>query len=69
MNSLLGPNVFIKENGGAVFLAKAYRSPYDPSGIDLRKSADDGQPLIQLNPQHKISKIYKEIAEKIKQSF
>ena len=40
-----------------------------PLHIDLRKSADDGQPLFQLNPQHKISKIYKEIAEKIKQSF
>ena len=37
--------------------------------IDLRKSADDGQPLYGLNPEHKISKIYKEIAEKIKQNF
>ena len=40
-----------------------------PINIDLRVAADEGKPLVEKNPDHKISKIFKEIAKKIKESF
>ena len=40
-----------------------------PLNVDLRESADNGEPLTYAKPDHKISKIFKNIAEKIKQSF
>ena len=42
---------------------------YLPLNEDLRPSADNGEPLTYSKPDHKISKIFKGIAEKIKQSF
>ena len=42
---------------------------YLPLNEDLRTSADNGEPLIYSKPDHKISKIFISIAEKIKQSF
>jgi ATP-binding protein involved in chromosome partitioning len=42
---------------------------YLPLNEDLRISADNGEPLTYSKPDHKISKIFKNIAEKIKQSF
>ena len=40
-----------------------------PIDIDLRVAADSGKPLVEMNPDHKISKIFKEMALKVKQSF
>ena len=40
-----------------------------PLSQDLRNSADKGDPLTRSNPDHEVSKIFKIIAEKIKQSF
>ncbi len=40
-----------------------------PINIDLRVAADTGKPLFEKNPDHKISKIFKEMAKKIKESF
>ena len=40
-----------------------------PINQDLRNSADKGDPLTHSNPDHEVSKIFKDIAEKIKQSF
>ena len=40
-----------------------------PIDIDLRVAADTGKPLFEKNPDHKISKIFQEIAKKIKGSF
>tara|TARA_B100000886_G_scaffold328447_1_gene276846 strand:- start:656 stop:1450 length:795 start_codon:yes stop_codon:yes gene_type:complete len=40
-----------------------------PLSQDLRSSADNGEPITYSNPKHEISKIFKDIAEKIKQSF
>ena len=42
---------------------------YLPLNEDLRTSADSGEPLTYSTPDHKISKIFIGIAEKIKQSF
>ena len=36
---------------------------------DLRSSADKGGPLTHSDPNHEVSKLFKNIAEKIKQSF
>ena len=40
-----------------------------PINIDLRTAADNGKPLFVVNPDHKISKIFAEIAKKVKESF
>ena len=42
---------------------------YLPLNKDLRASADKGEPLTYSTPDHKISKIFISMAEKIKQSF
>ena len=42
---------------------------YLPLNEDLRTSADNGEPLTYSKPDHKISRIFKGIAEKIKQSY
>ena len=40
-----------------------------PLNDDLRSSADKGEPLTYFKPDHEISKLFKTIAERIKQSF
>ena len=40
-----------------------------PISIDLRVAADSGKPLVEENPDHKISIIFKKMAAKIKESF
>ena len=40
-----------------------------PIHKDLRNSADMGDPLTHSNPEHEVSKLFRVIAEKIKQSF
>ena len=40
-----------------------------PIHQDLRSSADKGEPLTHSYPDHEVSKLFKNIAEKIKQSF
>ena len=40
-----------------------------PIHQDLRSSADNGDPLTHSKPEHEVSKMFKEIAKKIKQSF
>ena len=40
-----------------------------PIHQDLRISGDKGEPLTHSHPNHEVSKIFKEIAEKIKKSF
>ena len=42
---------------------------YLPLNEDLRTSADNGEPLTYSKPDHKISKIFIDMAKKIKQSF
>ena len=58
--------------GGVEKLATEYNKKFlgkIPISIDLRVAADSGKPLVEQNPDHKISKIFKEMAEKIKVSF
>ena len=58
--------------GGVEKLANKYSKKFlgkVPINIDLRTAADSGQPLFSSNPNHKISKIFSEIAKNIKQSF
>jgi len=40
-----------------------------PLNIDLRIASDEGKPLFEKNPDHKISKIFSDIANKVKGSF
>ena len=40
-----------------------------PIHQDLRNSSDKGDPLTHSDPNHEVSKLFKDIAEKIKQSF
>ena len=40
-----------------------------PLDQDLRVSADNGEPLTYSKPDHEVSKLFYDIAKKIKQSF
>jgi ATP-binding protein involved in chromosome partitioning len=40
-----------------------------PFHQDLRSSADKGDPLTHSNPEHEVSKIFLDIANKIRQSL
>ena len=58
--------------GGVEKLATIYKKEFlgkIPIDIDLRVAADTGKPLVEKEPDHKISKIFIEIAKKIKGSF
>ena len=58
--------------GGVEKLAINYEKKFlgkIPIDIDLRIAADNGKPLMEANPKHKISKIFIEMAEKVKGSF
>jgi len=58
--------------GGVEKLATDYNKKFlgkIPINIDLRIAADSGKPLVEENPDHKISKIFVEIAKKVKESF
>ena len=58
--------------GGVEKLATNYNKKFlgkIPIDIDLRVAADSGKPLVEENPNHKISKIFKEIAKKVKEYF
>ena len=63
-------NIFGED--GVEKVAKDYKKEFlgkIPINIDLRVAADSGKPLVEKNPGHKISKIFIEIATKIKESF
>ena len=63
-------NIF-GENG-VEKVAKDYKKEFlgkIPIDIDLRVAADSGKPLVEENSNHKISKIFVEMAKKIKGSF
>ena len=67
-----GKNYNIFGEGGVEKAAIDYKKKFlgkIPLNIDLRIAADSGKPLVEINPDHKISKIFIEIAKKIKGSF
>ena len=67
-----GKNYNIFGEGGVEKVAKDYKKYFlgkIPINIDLRVAADTGKPLFEKNPDHLISKIFKEMAKKIKESF
>ena len=67
-----GKNYNIFGEGGVEKTAKDYKKDFlgkIPINIDLRVAADSGKPLVEMNPDHKISKIFKEMATKVKGSF
>jgi len=67
-----GKNYNIFGEGGVEKVANDYKKDFlgkIPIDIDLRVAADTGKPLFEKNPDHKISKIFQEIAKKIKGSF
>ena len=67
-----GKSYQIFGQGGVEKTAKEFNKEFlghIPIHQDLRKSADDGNPLTHSSPKHEVSLKFKEIAEKIKQSF
>ena len=67
-----GKNYNIFGEGGVEKLSIKYKKKFlgkIPINIDLRVAADSGKPLVEENPNHKISIIFKEMASKIKESF
>ena len=58
--------------GGVEKAAKEFKKEFlghIPLNQDLRISADVGKPLVHSKPDHEVSKLFENIAEKIKQSF
>ena len=58
--------------GGVEKLSKDFNKKFlgkIPIDISLRIAADNGKPLVEEKPDHKISKIFIEMAKKIKGSF
>ena len=67
-----GKNYNIFGEGGVEKTAVDYKKNFlgkIPINIDLRIAADSGKPLFEKNPQHEISKIFTEMANKVKRSF
>jgi len=67
-----GKNYNIFGEGGVEKVARDYKKNFlgkVPINIDLRVAADSGKPLVEKNPDHKISTIFKEMAKKVKESF
>ena len=67
-----GKNYNIFGEGGVEKTAADYKKSFlgnIPINIDLRVAADSGKPLFEKDPNHKISKIFKSMASKIKESF
>ena len=58
--------------GGVERVAKEFSKNFlgkIPISPDIGKAADSGKPLVEEKPEHKTSKIYLELAKKIKSSF
>ena len=58
--------------GGVEKVANDYKKKFlgkIPLNIDLRIAADSGIPLVRSNPNHKVSKIFTEMAKEISKSF
>jgi len=58
--------------GGVEKIATKYKKKFlgkIPISIDLRTAADSGIPLVESNPNHETSLIFKKIAQKIKEDF
>ena len=67
-----GKNYNIFGEGGVEKAAIDYKKKFlgkIPINIDLRIAADSGKPLFEKDSNHEISKIFKGIANKIKESF
>ena len=67
-----GKNYNIFGEGGVEKTAKDFKKNFlgkIPLNIDLRIASDEGKPLFEKDSNHKISKIFTEIASKVKQSF
>ena len=67
-----GKNYNIFGEGGVEKVARDYKKDFlgkIPINIDLRVSADSGKPLFEKDSNHEISKIFREIATKVKGSF
>ena len=63
-------NIFGKD--GVEKVAKDYKKEFlgkIPINIDLRVAADSGKPLFEKDPSHEISKIFLEMAKRIRESF
>ena len=67
-----GKNYNIFGEGGVERAANEYKKDFlgkIPINIDLRVAADSGKPLFEKDSDHEVSKIFKNIANKIKGSF
>ncbi len=65
-----GKNYNIFGEGGVEKVANDFKKEFlgkIPINIDLRVAADSGKPLVEKNPDHKISKIFTNMAKKIKE--
>jgi len=58
--------------GGVKRTAKEFEKEFlgeIPINPKVGKTGDDGKPIVEANPEHEISKIYLELANKIKSTY
>jgi len=58
--------------GGVKRTAKEFEKEFlgeIPINPEVGKTGDDGKPIVEANPEHEISKIYLELANKIKSTY
>ena len=67
-----GKNYKIFGEGGVKRIAKEFNKEFlgeIPINPEVGKAGDNGKPIVEENPNHEISKIYLEFAEKIKSTY
>ena len=67
-----GKSYAIFGKGGVERTAKEFNKSFlgkIPINSDIGRAADSGKPLVEEDPDHNISKIYLELAKKVKSSF
>ena len=65
-------NFFIKGEGGVKKTAEEFQKEFlgeVPINPEVGKCGDEGKPIVESNPNHEVSKIFLNLAEKIKTSY
>ena len=62
----------MEKEGGVKKTAEEFQKEFlgeIPINPEVGKTGDEGKPIVETNPEHEISKIYLNFAEKIKSTY
>ena len=69
---MMEKNIKFLEKGGVKKTAEEFQKEFlgeIPINPEVGKTGDNGKPIVEANPEHEISKIYLNFAEKIKSTY